>query len=52
MDPMLKLAYDAGARKAVKDVTENVANALAKKLKTLNAVGWKQESRTPEKLPR
>ena len=52
MNPMLKIAYDAGAKKAKDDVQQDVAATLAKKLKNLNAVGWKQEAKTPEKLSR
>lgn len=52
MNPMLKIAYDAGAKKAVDDVQRDVAATLAKKLKNPNTVGWKQEAKTPEKLSR
>jgi hypothetical protein len=52
VNPMLKIAFDKGAKQAVDDVQKDVVATLEKKLKNLNAVGWKQEAKTPAKLSR
>lgn len=52
MNPMLKIAYEKGAKQAVDDVQKDITATLKKKLENLNAVGWKQESKTPAKLSR